>query len=413
MGIRREEIAVHLDAPELGGERRVGVLRREHGAGKTVASFSHDRDWLDDSAFFQLAPDIGSWEGEQHFSAMPGIFSDSAPDRWGRTLMDRREAMAARREDRRSRQLDDFDYLLGVSDGARMGALRFVGEDGTYLDDSSFAVPPSTYLRELQAVAREAERGLPKTASDEEKWIRMLIAPGSSLGGTRPKANYLDQDGSMWIAKFPSRDDRLDVGAWEYVMWRLARSAGIDMADAAMHRLDSTQATFATRRFDRRGPDQRRLYASAMTLSSRRDGDEGGYLDIAMAIRDLGDPGHIGADQQQLFRRLVFNVLTANRDDHLRNHGFLRTSMGWRISPAFDVNPDPTKYEHALAVTDGIHEGDLDLVTETADLYAVKKPDEVIGEVRQALTGWRKVAKDAGIARDEIDYMGDALTIDS
>jgi serine/threonine-protein kinase HipA len=288
-----------------------------------------------------------------------------------------------------------------------------VGEDGTYLDDSSLTVPPLASMRELQAVAWEAEKGLPKTPSDEERWIRMLIAPGSSLGGARPKANYLDQDGAMWIAKFPSRDDRLDVGAWEYVMWRLAGRAGIDMPEAAMHRLDSAQATFATRRFDRLSAGRRRLYTSAMTLTSRRDGDEGGYLDIATAIRDFGDPGRIGADQQQLFRRLVFNVLAANRDDHLRNHGFLRTTKGWRIAPAFDVNPDPTKYEHALAVADGIHDADLEAVKETAVLYAVKNPDEVIGEVRQALAGWWKVATDAGIVRDEIDYMGDALTIDS
>jgi len=407
----RDEIAVHLDAPELGAGRRIGVLRRERGLGRTVASFSHDPAWLSDRSFFQLAPDIGRWEGEQHFNVLPGIFSDAAPDRWGQTLMDRREAMAARREGRRPRRLEDFDYLLGVADEVRMGALRLVDADGVHLDDSTITVPPLARLRELEAVAREAEQGLPKDLVDEDRWIRMLIAPGSSLGGARPKANYRDPDGSLWIAKFPARDDRVDVGAWEFVMSQLARRAGIEMPEATMHRLDSPHATFAARRFDRAGDGRRRLYASAMTLTSRRDGEEGAYLDIARAIRDFVDPAKILPDQQELFRRVVFNVLTANRDDHLRNHGFLRTSKGWRLAPAFDVNPEPTKHEHALGLGDGIHAGDLDVVAATANLYGVGEPTQVITEVRKALVGWQKFASEAGISREEIEVMDDALPV--
>ncbi len=411
MADRRDRVGVHLDAEELSPPRRVGTLSRELGGATSVISFSYDPGWAADPAAFAIDPSLPLYEGEQYQGVPAGIFSDAAPDRWGRTLLERREAAAARQEGRRQRRLDDWDFLVGVNDGVRMGALRFADEEtGAYLDDDPLTVPPSTRLRELEHFARELERGLPEATSDKDRWISMLLAPGSSLGGARPKANFTDDDGALWIAKFPSQEDRHDVGAWEYVVWRLARSAGIEVPEAKLLRLASTYRTYCSRRFDRSGAG-RRLYASAMTLAGRRDREEGSYLDVARAIVDFGDPDAIEADLHQLFRRAAFNVVVANRDDHLRNHGFLRTGGGWRLSPAFDVNPTPDKGEHSLALDDSRRFPDLDAVRETAPLYRLSPEEaaEIVAEVQRAVARWREEASRLELPADEIDRMAMAF----
>ena len=321
--------------------------------------------------------------------------------------MERREAIFARREDRRPRRFDDWDFLVGVNDSTRMGALRLARpSDGAFLDDKQLSVPPATYLRDLEHWSHQLEEGLPPTATEEEQWIAMLIAPGSSLGGARPKANFLGEDGALWIAKFPSRDDRSDVGGWEYVLARLAAMAGIEVPETRLAQLGSSYRTFCARRFDRVG-DQRRLYASAMTLVEKRDSDEASYLDIAQAINFFADPAKIRDDLEQLFRRVVFNVLTGNRDDHLRNHGFLRFAQGWRLSPAFDMNPAPQKLDHALALDASVRVPDLDVVHRTAPLYRLTatKAKEIVVGVRAAVRNWPSVAREFTIPKDEVDNM--------
>lgn len=406
----RSSVHVVVDATDLGPEREVGQLHREGSGRSSVMSFAYSRTWLADRNSFALDPSVGTWDGDQFFEKLPGIFADSAPDRWGRILMERREAILAKRERRSRRSLGDWDFLVGVADEVRMGAIRYRGDDGEYVARDRLSVPPVTRLRTLERYARDAELGIPEREADEARWLSMLIAPGSSLGGARPKGNYVETDGTLWIAKFPSRHDRIDVGAWEYVLSRIARSAGITTPDARLLRLGNPHATFAVRRFDR-DRDRRRLFASAMTLTRRSDGDEASYLDIAMAIRDQVDPQHIRVDQNELFRRLVFNVIFANRDDHLRNHGFLRTPRGWRLSPAFDVNPSPGQTDHALAVADGIHEAALDAVSESAALYGVRDPVAIIESVRGAAKSWRRVARQAGISRDEMDLVGASFQV--
>jgi serine/threonine-protein kinase HipA len=288
-----------------------------------------------------------------------------------------------------------------------MGALRLAQlGDGAFLDNEPITVPPSASLRELEHWAGELERGLPQTMSDEERWIAMLIAPGSSLGGARPKASFLAPDNSLWIAKFPSGEDRHDVGGWEYVLTRLARDAHIAVPETRAMRLGSTYHTFSSRRFDRLG-DARRLYASAMTLVGKSDHEGASYLDIAEAIVKLADPDAIVADLHQLYRRVVFNVVTANRDDHLRNHGFLRAHEGWRLAPAFDVNPLPEKLEHSLALNDTLRVPDLEIVRETAPFYRLSsaQASQIVDEVTKAVANWASAARDAGISSDEMERL--------
>jgi serine/threonine-protein kinase HipA len=409
----REQLVLHLDAPELGPERVVGRLGRERSGSKRVISFAYEPKWIGAREAFPLDPSLPLYQGEQYPSTLPGLFTDAAPDRWGRTLLERREAIAARRESRKQRHLDDWDFLVGVNDQTRMGALRFARvSDGAFVDNETISVPPSTRLRDLERLAGEVEDGLPRTASDEEKWIAMLIAPGSSLGGARPKANFRGDDGGLWIAKFPSREDRHDVGGWEYVVTHLAGDAQIDVPETRALQLGSTYRTFSARRFDRQGV-RRRLYASAMTLVGKRDNEEASYLDIAQAIVKLADPARIVDDLRQLYRRVVFNVLTANRDDHLRNHGFLRTPKGWRLAPAFDINPSPDKLEHSLALDENVRVPDLEIVRETAPLYRLSSEhaSQVIGEVRSAVAQWASVARGAGMSRDEVERLATAFDL--
>jgi len=320
--------------------------------------------------------------------------------------MERREAILARREGRRPRTLDEWDFLMGVSDQLRMGALRLATpSDGRFLDDRLPEIPANARLRELEHLAREAEEErIPE--SDESEWLRILLAPGSSLGGTRPKANFQEANGALWIAKFPSREDRRDVGAWEYVMTQLAQRSGIDVPSTKLLQLASVYKTFCSQRFDRINGG-RRLYASAITLTGKGDGDEASYLDLAEAITFYGDPHAIDADLEQLFRRLVFNILAANRDDHLRNHGFIRALRGWRISPVFDLNPAPEKSEHSLALDEASHIPDVGAALETARLYRLsdRRALTIVGEVRGAVESWREVAAGAGVSREEMESL--------
>jgi serine/threonine-protein kinase HipA len=413
MSGERDRVDIHLDAPELGSRRRIGVLARERSGAQSVISFAYEPDWVADPAGFPIDPSLPLFEGEQYPSALPGVLADAAPDRWGRTLLERREALAARREQRSRRYLDEWDFLVGVSDGERMGALRLARPDGGgFVADEGLPVPPVTRLRELEELAREAEEGRLPAGDEEQRWIAMLLAPGSSLGGARPKASFRAEDGTLWIAKFPSREDREDVAAWEYVLCRLAARAGIHTPTAKLLRLGSLHGTFCSRRFDR-GESGRRLYASAMTLTGGRDHADASYLDLARAIVEHADPDAIADDLRQLYRRVAFNVMTADRDDHLRNHGFLRGPRGWRLAPAFDVNPQPSKPEHSLALDASIRLPDLDLVRETAPLYrlTLAEAEAIISEVAGAVADWREEAAAAGIPREEAERLAPAFEL--
>ena len=336
-----------------------------------------------------------------------GIFLDSSPDRWGRILMRRREAALARNEDREENKLFETDYLLGVYDGHRMGALRFkLEEDGPFLNDNkNMASPPWTSLRELEQISLRLEDDDVIDDPEYLKWLSMLIAPGASLGGARPKASIVDNDGSLWIAKFPSRNDQGDIGGWEIVTYELAILAGITMAESKAQKYSSDYYTFLTKRFDRGNDGNRIHFASAMTMLGYIDGqdhaDGASYLDIVEFIQNNG--ANVDQDLEQLWRRIVFSICVTNTDDHLRNHGFLLTNDGWILSPAYDINPVENGTGLKLNISDTDNSLDLNLAMEVSEFFRLseKRAAEIIEEVSNAIAGWKGIAIKYGISRAE------------
>ncbi|MBI5547589.1 MAG: type II toxin-antitoxin system HipA family toxin [Deltaproteobacteria bacterium] len=415
----REHVEVVLDADFLPQACPVGTLFHAAGPGGGLFSFASDRTWLTHPSAFELDPQLqlhGSESYPAGAASSFGIFVDSAPDRWGRLLMERRETLRARQEGRRPRVLGDWDFLLGVHDSCRLGALRF-RRDGAapFLDDdSAMAAPPLTCLRELEAAAQAIEDPQATQRRQFSQWLGALLAPGSSLGGARPKANFTDKDGTLWIAKFPSREDRRDVGAWEALTHDLARDAGIDVPPARMLGLAGRYRTFACRRFDRTAAGRRRFFVSAMTLLARSDGEGGSYLDLAEFLSTRGSTRHKAVDLRQLWSRVVFNILVSNTDDHLRNHGFILESDGWRLAPAYDVNPNVDRQTHALAIDATDPSSDLELARATARYYGVKaaQADRLIEAIASAVATWSARAKASRLPRAETELMAAAFKAD-
>jgi serine/threonine-protein kinase HipA len=403
--------SVWVDVSGPDGDRLSGRLRVQRARGVPVFSFEYTPAWLAGSRSFAIDPSLPPVPGVVARPSLAGIFADSAPDRWGRLLLDRREQITARGEGRRPRTLGDWDYLLGVQDETRMGGLRFRA-NGAHLAQEALPVPHLARLSEMEALAGRVEEGEPPRASELQRWLAMLLLPGSSLGGARPKATFLARDGSLWLAKFPSRTDRRDIGRWELLANRLAAGAGVAVPEHRALRLGGGFSTFTARRFDRvRG--SRRLYASAMTLTGRSDMEPASYLDVAAGMERHGDAGALADDLGQLFRRLVFNIMIGHRDDHLRNHGFLHDVAGWRPAPAFDLNPMPELALHALAIDERSQAPHLETARATAPLYrlSTSEADAVIGEVAGAVRGWRAVARSLGLPRAEIDLMEPAFAV--
>jgi len=411
-------IEVCADWHGLAGPMTMGHLVAIRARGKEVFSFEYDQGWLAGSHRRRLDPALELYTGPQFPAASKpnyGLFLDSCPDRWGRVLMQRREAQLARAAGRRARTLLESDYLLGVHDGHRMGGLRF-RTDGPFLDDNDeLAAPPWTSLSELEHASLQLERDDAESDPSYGRWLGMLIAPGSSLGGTRPKASVVDREGRLWIAKFPSRRDGDDVGAWESVVHELARRAGLDTPEATLRRFGSDHHTFLLKRFDRADRGERLHLASAMTLLERSDGDDAAagasYLELADVLIRLG--ARTTTDLEQLWRRIVFFVCASNTDDHLRNHGFMSTADGWTLAPAYDMNPNPFGEGLTLNISEADNAQDLDLVREVAPYFRVgrARARETVREVVEAVRSWRDVASDRGLSRAARERMGRAFRI--
>lgn len=410
-----------MDAPEIGPALHIGNLFPGSERVDLAPSFEYTKAWLNMASAVQIDPQLPLYAGEQHSPDGKGfgIFSDCAPDRWGRVLMERREANAAAQEKRSMVKTNDLFYILGVSDFTRSGALRFRrGPDAPFLDDSPLPAPPATDLRELAEVARKLDGPRPEALPEYEKWLAMLIAPGSSLGGARPKATFTKPDGTLWLAKFPGNNDRYDWGSWEYLTYLLALDAGIEMPEAERILLSDSYHTYSVRRFDRlpapTGESQgRRMYASAMTLLERRDGEDGAsYLHLIEALENHGGTG-LTEDMHQLFRRAVFNLLVGNRDDHLRNHGFLLTPSGWRLAPAFDINPNPVKSDHALTWDGKSASPNLQTLMDTAGYYRLdaSAAHAIAEAVTAAVSTWRSKAAALGISRFEVQMMESVFAV--
>jgi serine/threonine-protein kinase HipA len=393
-----ETVDVLLHAPELNTLIKIGQLFHRRAPGQSALSFAYSKEWLNSKHSFAVDPRLDLYAGEQFASGESntfGIFLDSAPDRWGRVLLDRREALLARTEGRINRTLGEWDYLLGVQDECRTGALRFRASDAApFLDNQPLPIPPVALLAELEAISLALEENDAEEMPAYRQWLSMLVAPGTSLGGSRPKANFLENDGSLWIVKFPSREDRRDIGAWEKLVHDLAVESGITTAPHSIKHFGSRYHSFCAKRFDRT-TSGRRLFVSSMTLLDRRDGEGGSYLDLAEFIQTQGARGAIEADLEQLFRRVLFNVLVGNTDDHLRNHGFIREPTGWRLAPAYDLNPNPARRFHAIALNESSTVPDPDAVLETAELYRLtqKRAGHLLDEIRQQVSTWKKRAK--------------------
>lgn len=396
----------------------LGRLYGEYSRGKEMFSFEYDSVWLNTvGEKISLDPDLKLYAGRQYTplnKELFGIFSDSCPDRWGRLLMKRHEAIVARKEGRKPRAFTESNFLLGVYDQSRMGALRFCLEkDGVFLSsDQALATPPWTTLRKLEAASyafENDESGL------EEKWLNQLLAPGSSLGGARPKATVQDVNGSLWIAKFPSKNDEYNSGAWEKVVHDLAKLCALNVPESRLEKLSSNGDTFLVKRFDREG--LRRIhFSSAMTLLGKTDGASGtdgtSYLDMAAFIRSNGvNPKE---DLLELWRRVVFNMCVSNTDDHLRNHGFVLESSGWRLSPLYDVNPIPYGDALSLNVSQDDSSISLELALNTAKYYGIKTDhaEKMIYEISETIrTNWEILAKKYGLSHGAIEYMRPAFSI--
>ena len=404
-------VEVWLSDDSLGPEVRIGQLFAVPGRGVETVRFEYDDDWLTQKKAptpFDLEPSLRAFAGP-HFppagSSLFGIFRDASPDRWGRVLMERREILEAREEGRPARNLGEWDFLLGVADQGRMGALRLRDpETRAFVEDRSLPVPPVARLRELEAMVAELDKPGAEDLPEYRAWLLQLTAPGTSLGGARPKASYLDVDGTTWLAKFPANDDRRDIGLWEFLTAGLAIRSGVRMPPSRLHEFSNRGHTFAVQRFDRLGAS-RRLYASAMTLAGRTEGEPASYLDIAEVIETQGDPGNIQEDLEQLYRRILFSILIGNRDDHLRNHGFLRAQNGWILSPAFDINPNPDKAEHAIAIDEADPAPTSATLIASRDYYRLtsKRVAEIDEEVRNVVATWKEEAKKLGIQRKEVE----------
>ncbi len=397
------------DSPQL-----LGYLYVDSIKGKESFAFEYDVAWLSEHKAICIDPDISPFKGRQYPSHTQifGLFADASPDRWGRVLMTRRERIAAGREGRKPHKLLDSDFLLGVYDETRMGGIRLkLSEDGEFQSsDSDNAVPPWTSLRTLEEASRlfETDEG-----GDTEKWLQQLIKPGSSLGGARPKASVVDPNGQLWIAKFPSKNDENNTGAWEKVASDLAKLCGLDVPESKIETFSKLGGTFLVKRFDRDG-SRRIHFASAMTLLGKTDGasavDGSSYLDIASFIKAYGSRPK--DDLVELFKRIVFNMAISNTDDHLRNHAFILEKTGWRLSPLYDVNPVPYGDELSLNVSEDDNTISFELALENAFRFGLEREEAVdaVNSISEIVReNWEKLAAKYEISRTEIEFMRPAF----
>lgn len=406
------EAFVHMDYPT--GAVVVGRLWSRIRNGRETATFEYDRGWLERQDRFALEPALMLAPGPYHTGAdrpLFGAIGDSAPDRWGRALMRRAERRRAEREKQTPRTLFEIDFLLMVDDEVRAGALRFSKTEGGpfVAEPGKFRIPP---LVDLPRLLSAAEHVIEDKEDDED--LRLLIAPGSSLGGARPKASVRQKNGRLAIAKFPHKDDNANVVLWEGVALTLAARAGIEVPKWSIE-LIGKKAALILDRFDRRNA-ARVPFLSAMSMLGASDGESHSYLEIVEALRRYGAAPN--DDLAQLWRRMVLNVLISNTDDHLRNHGFLYDSpAGWRLSPAYDLNPVPVDVKPRVLST-SIDPDDpsasIDLAFATAEYFGLKNKDarNIAAGIAAVVSGWRKVAKDAGLSGAEIDRMASAFEHD-
>lgn len=415
MSIDQKKIYVYENFSDV-EPQLLGTLFVDHIRGRESYSFEYETAWLKSNEYaIILDPDLQMFDGRQYpigAKDIFGIFADSSPDRWGRVLMTRRERIIADQEGRKPKKLLDSDFLLGVYDETRMGAIRFkIDKNGPFLsDDDKTPAPPWTSLRTLEEAARQFEND---ESGLEQQWVKQLIKPGSSLGGARPKATVRDTNGNLWIAKFPSKHDEFNVGAWEKVVHDLAKMCGLNVPESKLTSFSTYGSTFLVKRFDR-DVDRRIHFASAMTMLGKQDGasaaDGTSYLDIVSFIKSNGATPK--KDLIELWQRIVFSMAVSNTDDHLRNHGFILTKNGWCLSPMYDVNPIPEGYELSLCINEDDPSISIELAIETASYFDISKKDakamakKIVSIVRDH---WEIIAEKYRLSRAAIERMKPAF----
>jgi serine/threonine-protein kinase HipA len=406
----QRELLVYLD---LNNEPvPVGRLWARERAGRESSSFAYDADWLKRRGAFALAPSLMLTAGQFHAAkGLANAFSDTAPDSWGRKLMLRRERARARKANTQPRTLFEIDYLAGVDDQTRMGALRFKDTPGgAFLTTTGDPVPPLINLPRLLSATDRIERN---QETDED--LLLILAPGTSLGGARPKATVRDADGKLLIAKFPRRDDDWPIPKWEAVLLALAQRAGLSLPDWRLEMIAGKPVLLVSR-FDR-GADARRIpFMSAMTALDAGDhGEQRSYLEIVDVIRQTGSKPE--ADIEELWKRIVLSILVSNTDDHLRNHGFLHDGIGWRLAPAYDLNPCPIDVKprvHSLAIDEDDARASLDTALAVAPQFGLKpeRAGALAAEIGAVVAEWKAVAKSLSLRAAQIERMQSAFDHD-
>jgi len=386
-----KEVLVYADWIDLEGPHLMGTLKAELLRGKEIFSFSYDQSWLRTGMAQELDPDLKMYTGPQFINDDKpnfGLFLDSSPDRWGRVLMKRREAINARDEQRKQNPLFESDFLLGVNDETRMGALRFkLDPDGPFLHEGNeMPTPPIHTIRELEQASLRYEDDNFIDNPKAREWLDILFAPGSPLGGARPKANVIDPKGNLLIAKFPSKNDERDIGAWEYICYQMAIEFGIRMASCNAQIYSRDQHTFLTERFDRSGAD-RTHFASAMTLLGYKDGHDhaqgGSYLEIVEMIEQYGaDP-------------------TAD----------INPTKGWKLSPAYDINPNPDGYGLSLNIDEDDNSLSFDLCMEVHSYFRWKEEEakKEIERIKEICQSWDGRAGQMKLKRNEVESVRSAF----
>ena len=407
-----DKLSVYADYNWLEKEELVGTLYHDRLRGADKYGFEYNASWLKNHPDIVLSADIMNYSNIQwtrQGKDIFGCFSDVMPDRWGRTLLMRREQILAKEESRPVKKLTSYDYLLGIDDSTRMGALRFKTDDDNYLNaDKNLSVPPVTDIRDLLLASEEIERSEERNMLPEAKWLQQLINPGSSLGGARPKANVTD-NGNLYIAKFPSRKDNYDVELWEHLCHLLAKEAGINVAETKLLNAGGKYHTLLSKRFDRQS-SKRIHFASAMTMLGLSDGCDAntgnGYLDIVDFI--MQSCVNVESNLKELFRRVAFFIRIGNSDDHFRNHGFILTREGWTLSPAYDINPTTSDYQSLLINRDS-NESSLDLLLDASKDYMISRDVacSIINEVEEAVSTWRSIATRLRIPKNEMEMFAD------
>lgn len=405
------KIYVYADFDWLKTAVLVGELGYESLRGTDSYSFCYDHNWLRQYSDLYLSADINNYTGLQFTQPdrdIFGCFGDALPDRWGRLLLNRREQIRAQEEKRPVRKLSSYDYLLGIDDYSRMGGFRFKeSPDGEFINcDATLRIPPLTDIQVLVAASMEVEKSEERNLLPDKKWLLQLVHPGTSLGGARPKAGVLNEEGELCVAKFPSRNDEYDIGLWEHLSHLLAKEAGVEAAETRAITVGEKYHTLLSKRFDRTTDGHRRHFASAMTLLGLTDGCNAqtgnGYLDIVDFI--LQHCCNVEANLRQLYRRVAFSIAIGNSDDHFRNHGFLLTPKGWTLSPAYDLNPTFNDHQ-SLLINATTNRSDLQLLLASSEEYMISKEEatRIIEEVKDGVSQWRSMATRLGIAKREMD----------